>query len=332
MHDVSSRMTALSEGGTGVHSARDVSQVSSPQVETMPRTNLNDITVFMAVVDGGSFVAGGQALGMTRSAAGKAVMRLEDRLGVRLLNRTTRTLSLTDEGRAFYERGLQIFAAVEDAEASVASQAGTPRGVLRLTVPDAFGRRVILPLLRKYLQAWPEVQAEVSFTDRVVDLIEEGFDLAVRIGVTDPDSRLVSRVIARYKALLCASPAYLAEHGVPGGAEDLANHECLLFNSATRRQSWRFRGDEGAWVKAPGRSRLRLDSGEAIRDAAVSGAGIALLPEFLVAQDVAAGRLTQVLTHLDVGEAKIVALYPTRRLLEPRVRQFLDLLARELGA
>ncbi|MFY0576388.1 LysR family transcriptional regulator [Cystobacter fuscus] len=162
----------------------------------MPRTNLNDITVFMAVVDSGSFVAGGQALGMTRSAAGKAVMRLEDRLGVRLLNRTTRTLSLTDEGRAFYDRGLQIFAAIEDAEASVASRAGTPRGVLRLTVPDAFGRRVILPLLRKYLRAWPDVQVEVSFTDRVVDIIEEGFDLAVRIGVTDPDSRLVSRVVA----------------------------------------------------------------------------------------------------------------------------------------
>ncbi|QRK07133.1 LysR family transcriptional regulator [Archangium violaceum] len=297
----------------------------------MPRTNLNDITVFMAVVDGGSFVAGGQALGMTRSAAGKAVMRLEERLGVRLLNRTTRTLSLTDEGRAFYDRGLQIFAAIDDAEASVASRAGTPRGVLRLTVPDAFGRLVILPLLRKYLQAWPDVQVEVSFTDRVVDIIEEGFDLAVRIGVTDPDSRLVSRVVARYRALLCASPSYIAERGAPGGLDELANHDCLVFSSATRRQSWRFRGDDGAWVKAAGRSRLRLDSGEAIRDAAISGAGIALLPDFLVAEDLAAGRLTQVLANLEVGEVKIVTLYPTRRLLEPRVRQFLDLMVRELG-
>jgi len=297
----------------------------------MSRTNLNDITVFMAVVDGGSFVAGGQALGMTRSAAGKAVMRLEDRLGVRLLHRTTRTLSLTDEGRAFYDRGLQIFAAVEDAEASVASRAGTPRGVLRLTVPDAFGRRVMLPLLKKYLRAWPDVQVEVSFTDRVVDLIEEGFDLAVRIGVTDPDSRLVSRIVARYKVMLCASPAYLAEQGVPGGLDELADHDCLVFSSATRRQGWRFRNEEGDWVKVAGRSRLRLDSGEALRDAAVSGEGIALLPEFLVAEDLVAGRLTQVLVNLDVGETKIVTLYPTRRLLEPRVRQFLDLMVSELG-
>ena len=298
----------------------------------MSRANLNDITVFMAVADGGSFVAGGQALGMTRSAAGKAVMRLEARLGVRLLHRTTRTLSLTDEGRAFYDRGLQIFAAVEEAEASVASSSGTPRGVLRLTVPDAFGRRVLLPLVRQYLREWPEVQVEVCFTDRVVDLIEEGFDLAVRIGLTDPDSRLVSRVVTRFRAMLCAAPAYLAERGEPEGVEDLVHHDCLLFSSATRRQSWRFRDGEGNWVKAPVRGRLRLDSGEALRDAALAGLGLALLPDFLVAGDVAAGRLTQVLAHLEVGEGKIVTLYPTRRLLEPRVRRFLDLLVRELGS
>lgn len=294
------------------------------------RTNLNDISVFMAVVDAGSFVAGGQALGLTRSAAGKAVMRLEERLGVRLLHRTTRTLSLTDEGRAFYDRGLRIFTEIEDAEASVARRAGTPRGVLRLTVPDAFGRRVLMSVVMKYLRAWPDVQVEVSFTDRVVDLIEEGFDLAVRIGVTDPDSRLVSRVVARYPVRLCAAPSYLAERGVPQDAEDLARHDCLVFSSATRRQGWRVRGDEGAWVKVSGRSRLRLDSGEALRDAAVAGAGIALLPDFLVAEDLAAGRLTWVLADRDVGEAKIVTLYPTRRLLEPRVRRFLDLLTQEL--
>ena len=147
----------------------------------MLRTNLNEILVFMAVVDAGSFIAGGQALGLTRSAAGKAVVRLEDRLGVRLLNRTTRTLSLTDEGRVFYDRGLQILAAVDDAEASVAGPAGTPRGLLRLTVADAFGRRVLLPLLNKYLEAWPEVQVEVGFTDRLADIVEEGF----RSGGTD---------------------------------------------------------------------------------------------------------------------------------------------------
>lgn len=297
----------------------------------MLRSNLNEILVFMAVVDEGSFVAGGRAMGLTRSAAGKSVSRLEDRLGVRLLNRTTRTLSLTDEGRLFYERGMQILAAVDDAESSMAGRTGTPRGLLRLTVPDAFGRLVILPLLRKYLETWPDIQIEVSFTDRQADIIEEGFDLAIRIGGTNSDTRLVSRVVAKYKAMLCASPSYIAAHGEPLDVDSLANHDCLIFSSRNRRQSWLVRDDEGRWIKAPGRSRLRLDSGEAIRDAAVSGLGIGFLPDFLVAGDLAAGRLQQVLPDLEFEQVNIVTIYPTKRLLEPRVRGFIDLMVEELS-
>jgi DNA-binding transcriptional LysR family regulator len=298
----------------------------------MPRTHLNDILVFMAVVDAGSFIAGGRALGLTRSAAGKAVARLEDRLGARLLNRTTRALSLTDEGRTFHEHGAQILAAIDHAESSVSGERGTPRGVLRVTLPDAFGRLVVLPVLRQYLEAWPELQVEVSFTDRLVDLVEEGFDLAVRIGGADLDAGLVSRVVATSRPYLCASPAYLARHGEPASADDLAGHDCLLFSSRTRRQSWRLRDPDGQWVKAEGRSRLRMDSGEAIRDAAVAGLGIGLLPAFLVDEDLAAGRLRTVLPAVDLGEVKIVAIYPTRRHLEPRVRRFIDLLVQALGA
>lgn len=298
----------------------------------MPRTHLNDILVFMAVVDAGSFIAGGRALGLTRSAAGKAVARLEDRLGARLLNRTTRALSLTDEGRTFHEHGAQILAAIDHAESSVSGERGTPRGVLRVTLPDAFGRLVVLPVLRQYLEAWPELQVEVSFTDRLVDLVEEGFDLAVRIGGADLDAGLVSRVVATFRPYLCASPAYLARHGEPASADDLAGHDCLLFSSRTRRQSWRLRDPDGQWVKAEGRSRLRMDSGEAIRDAAVAGLGIGLLPAFLVDEDLAAGRLRAVLPAVDLGEVKIVAIYPTRRHLEPRVRRFIDLLVQALGA
>ncbi|QKK19003.1 LysR family transcriptional regulator [Rhizobium indicum] len=299
----------------------------------MPRTNLNDILIFMAVVDAGSFIAGGQAMGLSRSAAGKAVIRLEDRLGARLLNRTTRTLSLTDEGRMFYERGLQILVSVDEAEASVAGQNSTPRGVLRLAVPDAFGRLVVLPLLEKYLRAWPDIQVEVSFTDRLADIVEEGFDLAIRIGATATvsDTRLVSRVIATYKARLCASPSYLAERGEPRDIDDLAVHDCLIFAGRNQRQGWRFRGKGGSWIKAQGRSRLRLDSGEAIRDAALAGLGIALLPDFLVTDDLAAGRLRQILADLETDDAKIVTLYPDKRLLEPPVRRFIDLMVEELG-
>ncbi|MBY5715634.1 LysR family transcriptional regulator [Rhizobium leguminosarum] len=297
----------------------------------MPRTNLNDILIFMAVVDAGSFIAGGQAMGLSRSAAGKAVTRLEDRLGVRLLNRTTRTLSLTEEGRMFYERGLRILVSVDEAEASVAGQDSTPRGVLRLTVDDAFGRLVVLPLLEKYLRAWPDIQVEVSFTDRLADIVEEGFDLAIRVGATATDTRLISRVIATYKARLCASPSYLAERGEPRDVDDLAVHDCLISAGRNQRQGWRFRGGGGSWIKAQGRSRLRLDSGEAIRDAALAGLGIALLPDFLVTDDLAAGRLRQILADFETDDAKIVTLYPDKRLLEPRVRRFIDLIVEELG-
>lgn len=297
----------------------------------MMSTNLNEILVFVAIVDAGSFVAGGRAMGLTRSAAGKAIGRLEDRLGARLLNRTTRTISLTDEGRTFYDRGLTVLRAVEDAEASVGGRAGTPRGLLRVTVPDAYGRLVILPLIAPYLAAWPDLQMEVSFTDRQADIVEEGFDLAIRIGEPPPDTRLVSRVIARYRWALVAAPSYVAARGEPQDAAEMADHDRLIFSSRGRRQGWRFRESNGAWNTAQGRSRLRLDSGEALRDAAVAGLGIAFLPEFVVGQDLATGRLRQVLPGLDGGDAVITAIYPSRRLLEPRVRRFIDLLAEQLG-
>lgn len=298
----------------------------------MLRANLNDIQVFMAVVDAGSFIAGGHAMGLSRSAAGKAITRLEERLGTRLLNRTTRALSLTDEGREFYQRGLQILASVDDAEASVAGTKSTARGVLRLTVPAAFGRLLLLPLLAKYLAAWPDVQVEMSFSDRLADLVDEGFDLAVRMGVTAPDTRLVSRVVAKYQTVLCASPTYLAKHGEPRDVDALAGHDCLLFSSRNQKQSWRLRDDQGIWVKAMGRSRLRLDNGEAIRDAALSGLGIAYLPDFLVNEELATGRLKQVLTGVEGEEVRIVTLYPNKRLLEPRVRRFIELMVEELGS
>jgi DNA-binding transcriptional LysR family regulator len=297
----------------------------------MQRANLNEILIFMSVVDEESFVAGGQAMGLTRSAAGKAVSRLEDRLGVRLLNRTTRALSMTEDGRVFYEKGLQVLAAVEEAEASVSAATGRPRGLLRLTVPDAYGKLVVLPIVKSYLEAWPDVQAEISFTDRQADLIEEGFDLAIRIGNAAADSRLVARVVATYEAVLCASPGYLSQRGSPKSLDDLHAHDCLIFSSRNRRQGWRFRAEDGGWVKASARSRLRLDSGQAIRDAAVAGLGIAYLPTFLVEKELSDKRLRRVLPDLQAEDVTVSAIYPTRRLLEPRVRQFIDLLTRRLA-
>lgn len=292
---------------------------------------LGEITIFLAVVDAGSFVAGGQSTGITRSAASKAIVRLEDRLGVRLINRTTRALSLTDEGRVFYERAMVVAAALEEAYAGVSERVGTPRGVLRLTVPDTFGRRVILPLLNAFLAAWPDVQAEVSFSDRPSDLVEEGFDLALRIDASDVDSRLVSRIIARYERVLVASPGYLAARGEPEHVDDLVDHEALLFLSKGRRQVWRLGMDDRTLAKAPVKGRLRLDSGEALRAAAVAGAGIALLPIFLVSDELAAGTLRRVLPQAAASHVEISAIYPSKRLLEPRVRKFIDFIAQALS-
>lgn len=297
----------------------------------MKGTNLNEILLFVAIVDAGSFVAGGRAIGVTRSAAGKAIVRLEDRLGVRLLNRTTRTISMTDEGRSFYDHVLAIVRAVEDAEASVKGKTGTPRGLLRVTIPDAYGRLVILPLIASYLAEWPELQMEVSFTDRKADIVEEGFDLAIRIGEPPSDTRLVYRVVARHSWVLVAAPSYVAAHGAPQGLEELTDHDRLIFSSRGQRQGWRFRDRNGTWSVARGQSRLRLDSGDAIRDAAVAGLGIAFLPDFVVNRDLVAGSLVRVLPSLDGGDVLITAIYPSRRFLEPRVRRFIDLLARELG-
>jgi DNA-binding transcriptional LysR family regulator len=191
---------------------------------------------------------------------------------------------------------------------------------------------VVLPVLKKYLDAWPDVQVEVNLTDRLADIVEEGFDLALRIGGADLDAGLVSRVVAAYPVMICASPAYLAERGEPKTVDDLSRHDCLVFSSRSRRQSWRLRNDDGELVKAEGRSRLRLDSGEGLRDAALAGLGLAFLPAFLVEQDLAVGRLRQVLAGQATGAVKIVAIYPTKRRLEPRVRRFIDLLVEELAA
>ena len=294
--------------------------------------HLGELMTFMAIVEKGSFVAGGRATGVTRSAASKSLGRLEDRLGVRLMHRTTRALSLTDEGRVFYERAIAVVAALNDAHESVAASAGTPRGVLRLTVPDTFGRRVILPMLKRFLAEWPEVQAEVSFSDRPSDIVEEGFDLALRIDYAAPDTQLVSRVIARYERVLVAAPSYLSARGIPEHIDDLADHDALFFVSLRQRQGWRLDLGNGVPVKVQVSGRLRVDSGEALREAAVNGWGIALMPVFLVADELETGGLQRVLPQVVGKSVEVAAIYPSKRLLEPRVRRFIDFIAESLSA
>lgn len=294
-------------------------------------SKVNDILVFLSVVDTGSFVAGGKAFGLSRSTAGKAVARLEDRYSARLLNRTTRALALTEEGRGLYQHGQAIRAAIEAAETSIAGDPGVPRGTLRITAPDALGRRLLLPTVQRFLEQWPEMQVEMSFSDRINNIVEEGFDLAVRIGMSSPDHGLIVRTILTDEALLCAAPSCFLRRPRPETVEQLGPHDLLQFSSRGERQVWRLQETDGTWIRAQGRARLRLDSGEALRDAALAGLGIALLPRLLVGADLSTGRLEHVLPHVNCGNVPIHVLYPHKRHLEPRVRRFIDMLSEHLS-
>lgn len=293
-------------------------------------SKVNDILVFLSVVETGSFVAAGKTFGLSRSTAGKAIARLEEGYGARLLNRTTRALDLTQEGRSLYEHGLVIRQAIEAADDSVASDRGVPRGKLRVTAPDAVGRRLLLPTVRRYLETWSETQIELALSDRVDNIIEKGFDLAIRIGVRPPDQSFITRTLIRDEALLCAAPSYFEARDRPRNIEQLSRHDLLQFASRNQRQGWQLQEEDGTRVRAQGHVRLRLDSAEALRETALKGLGIALLPRLLVGTDIADGRLEHVLPSASVGAVPIIALYPHKRLLEPRVRRFIDMLSEDL--
>lgn len=292
----------------------------------MDQVDLNAIRAFVAVARTGSFIAGGRSVGLSRSAAGKALVRLEARLGVRLLNRTTRSVGLTADGASLYERYAGLLADFEEAEASVGPRGPQPRGTLRLTVPDAFGRSRLVPLLGDFLLAWPEVEAEVNFTDREVDLVENGLDLAVRIGASPMDPRLIARVVARHRAVLCAAPSYLDAQGVPEHPGDLAGHRRLVFAGRSAPQRWSFHATAGEPIEVGGPSRLRFDSAEGLREAALHGLGVAYLPDFLVERDLSEGALRLLLPTFGTEELPIFAAYPHRKLLPAKVRLFIDLM------
>jgi DNA-binding transcriptional LysR family regulator len=284
--------------------------------------NINDIATFVTVVKAGSFTSAGQQLGITRSAVGKIIARLEARLQVRLLHRTPHSLGLTDDGSVFYARCTQILEDLEETETAMAVRSGTPAGTLRISLPIALGHRQVLPIITSFLERWPAVSAEVSFTDRFVDLVDEGIDVAIRVGEPKPDSRLIARTVATQKLITCASPAYLAKRGAPLSPLDLAHHECLQFVSLGRPQPWLFAGVEQQVVETGG--RLKMDSAEALVGAAVNGVGIINLPTYLVASEIRQGRLQPLLQSFAAQALPIRAIYPTRRHLTPKVRLFID--------
>lgn len=293
-------------------------------------SKLNDlaaIRVFVAVADDGSFSRAAERSGQTRSAVGKAIARLEEQLGTRLLHRSTRRLGLTVEGQAFYERCSQILAELDEAEALIRQDHAEPSGTLRMTVPDAVGRTCILPVLHRYLLAWPNLKAEVSFTDRVVDLLNDGYDLAVRIGNVPSDGSCITRVIARSKAIVCAAPVYLDASAPLLSHHDLPSHRRLAFGSHGRPFGWHLHDASGVARLIDSEPHLTFDSAAALREAACLGQGVAYMPDFIIGEDLAAGRLAPVLPQYTTETYPISAVYPTRRHVSLKVRLFLDMLA-----
>jgi len=291
----------------------------------MEHNRLGDITAFVFAVKTGSFTAAASALGLTRSAVGKSVARLEARLRTRLLQRTTRSLSLTDDGRAVYERWRQILDDLEEVEAAMAVRRGQPAGTLKLTAPLSFGQRHILPILDAYMKQWPELRADVRFTDRFVDVVEEGFDIAIRIGVPKNDTLLLTRTVAWQQFVTCAAPGYLSARGIPQTPQELAGHDTIAFVSGEHPSPWRYQTPDGLYL-CEDAARLHMDSSEAMREAALAGFGLVHLPTYITGQDLRAGALVEVLTPFRAPSDPIRVIYPSKRHLSPRIRAFIDLL------
>lgn len=284
--------------------------------------HIGDVLAFVRVADAQSFTVAAERLGLSRSAIGKCIGRLEQSLGARLLHRSTRNVSLSDEGRLFYEHAQRILSEVGNATDAMARRKQAPRGRLRIDLPVSLGRLHIMPLLREYLRRWPDVEADVSFSDDYADLVRDGIDVAIRIG-GDADSRLVRKVLAPHRLITCAAPEYLDRHGAPAHPDDLSRHRAIAFTHAGALVPWRFsaNGQERA-VRVAG--PLRMGNTEALRDAALAGDGIVQLGAYLVGDDLRAGRLAPVLEAWAPEGAPVCAVYPHRRHLAPKVRVLID--------
>lgn len=287
---------------------------------------IDEITAFAAVADTRSFTQGAKRLGVSSAQVSKLVARLENRLGARLLNRTTRDVALTDTGRAYLERARAVLEDFEILEGSVRDQDGCPRGTLKISAPVTFGAQQLTPALLEFAAAHPEVSLEVSQTDRMVNLVEEGFDVAVRIGRLS-DSSLVARKLADVKLVTCASPAYVAKHGAPQTLADLSKHEAVIDTNGAEPTIWRFGGgSETQDVRVHG--RLRFAGAESCVAAAREGFGITRVPAFAASEDLRQGRLKALLCSYESELIHVHAVYPHSRHLAPKVRFFVDFLAR----
>ncbi|WP_215409805.1 LysR family transcriptional regulator [Janthinobacterium sp. JC611] len=285
---------------------------------------LDSMKVYVLAVDKGSLSAAAAACGISATMAGNHLRMLEKRLGMQLLHRTTRRQHLTAFGEDYYARCREILRLVSETDVQAQNSQLAPVGKLRITAPLTFGAEALMPAMAVYLERYPEVSIDVSLSDRVVDLVEEGFEAAIRIGQL-PDSSLIARPLAPYRLMICASPDYLARKGTPREPADLSQHECLSFSPAALAH-WRLTDRQDDVCSVPVSGRLQVNHGQALRVAALHGMGIVLQPAFLLQTDVQAGRLVQLFPTHALPSRPLSVVYLPDRYRSPKLRSFVDFL------
>lgn len=286
--------------------------------------DLQQLSSFLAVVRAGSFVAAAEAVGLSKAAVSRHVADLEEHLGVRLLHRTTRRLSLSEDGQRFHARAVELVSALAELESETASSGGEATGLLRINAPLTFGNLHLAPLWPRFIAANPRVSLDVTLNDRVVDLVEEGYDLAIRVA-RQLDPQLVGRKLASTRIVLCASPEYLAEHGTPQHPSELVSHQILAYSYWAAGDDWRFTGPEGE-VGVRVTPRIHTNSGDTCRIAALDDQGIVLQPDFLVGHDLQSGALVELMPSYRSIELGVYAVYATRKHLPMKSRRLIDFL------
>ncbi|HUT40536.1 MAG TPA: LysR family transcriptional regulator [Gammaproteobacteria bacterium] len=289
-----------------------------------------DIEALVAVIESGTFSAAGERLGVAKSVISRRVSQLEQRLGSRLLHRTTRRLTLTDAGRHFYQRAVQILADLEDAEQGVTAEVTDLRGALKLAAPLSFGLAHLSDALTEFLDTYPAIELNLDLNDRSINLVEEGFDLAVRIGELT-DSTLIARRIGTSRTVTCASRAYLERFGEPQHPDDLQHHVGLQYSNVSYRRQWQYATPDGRMLHAQPQLRMRANNGEALACAAAAGIGITTGPTFILARYINEGKLQRILPDFEQPATGIHAVTPPGRLVPRRVQVFIEFLASRYG-
>jgi DNA-binding transcriptional LysR family regulator len=290
---------------------------------------LTSMKVFVKVAQSGSYAAAAKELGISRAMATKHVMYLENTLGVRLLNRTTRRISLTETGAIYLERCRQIVEDIEEAELAVTRLHSEPQGLLRVSAPPFFGTFHLAPTIAAYLKQYPKVRVDLVIRGGAVDMLAEGLDLAIRLGEL-PDSSLIARKLASSPRVVCGAASYFEKYGMPKVPQDLREHNCLINMGFEPHDLWRFTGPDGEQITVKVSGTLRANTADPLRLAAVHGAGLAVLPTYIAGQDLSKGRLIAVLQEYELPSMDIYAVYPHRRHLSAKVRTFLDFLTERL--